>query len=151
MTKPDKTKLNRTVILVFMILFTLAFIFSNSFESQEVSNAKSTALTEFFNRIFGAETLENPIIRKLAHIMEFTLLGAEFMLFAAVRRMNFTVPLLSGLLCALTDETIQMFTGRGSLVSDVWIDFCGVCIGMLIVNCFLRVFRRKQNLHKIST
>ena len=43
----------------------------------------------------------------------------------------FSWPALLGLLTALTDETIQRFyAGRGSSVTDVWIDFAGVLCGM---------------------
>ncbi|MDD5833249.1 MAG: VanZ family protein [Clostridiales bacterium] len=35
-----------------------------------------------------------------------------------------------GLLTALTDETIQLFVeGRSGQITDVWIDFAGVCFG----------------------
>ena len=37
------------------------------------------------------------------------------------------------LLVALADETIQLFSpGRGSQVTDVWIDFAGACLGILL-------------------
>lgn len=42
------------------------------------------------------------------------------------------------MLTALTDETIQLFyDGRGSLVTDVWIDFSGVVMGMICGLLFL--------------
>ena len=34
--------------------------------------------------------------------------------------------------CAVTDETIQIFSGRGSLVSDVWIDTAGFSTGFFL-------------------
>lgn len=37
------------------------------------------------------------------------------------------------LFVALTDETIQIFSNRGSQVQDVWLDFCGACVGSLVV------------------
>lgn len=39
---------------------------------------------------------------------------------------------LIGMLCAVTDETIQIFSGRGSLVSDVWIDTAGFSTGFFL-------------------
>ena len=42
-------------------------------------------------------------------------------------------PILGGLLTALTDETIQMFSdGRSSQLTDVWLDFSGVMAGILV-------------------
>ena len=41
-------------------------------------------------------------------------------------------PMLGGLLTALTDETIQIFSpGRSSQVTDVWLDSAGVLAGIL--------------------
>ena len=37
------------------------------------------------------------------------------------------------LLAALTDETIQIFTGRGPQVQDVWLDFAGGAAGLLVM------------------
>jgi VanZ family protein len=37
-----------------------------------------------------------------------------------------------GLLCANIDELLQKYTERGSEVSDVFIDFGGVVIGILL-------------------
>ena len=48
-----------------------------------------------------------------------------------VRHMSW--PILGGLLTALTDETIQLFSpGRSSQVLDVWLDFMGVLAGLLV-------------------
>ncbi len=41
--------------------------------------------------------------------------------------------MLGGVLTALTDETIQIFSaGRSSQVTDVWLDFAGVLAGILV-------------------
>ena len=45
---------------------------------------------------------------------------------------NFLDFSLIGMLCAVTDETIQIFSGRGSLVSDVWIDTAGFSTGFFL-------------------
>ena len=45
---------------------------------------------------------------------------------------HITVPMLGGVLTALTDETIQLFSeGRSSQVTDVWLDSAGVLAGIL--------------------
>lgn len=47
-------------------------------------------------------------------------------------------PALAGLLTALTDETIQLFSGgRSSQVTDIWIDFGGVVTGMVLALALL--------------
>ena len=46
-----------------------------------------------------------------------------------------------GLLTALTDETIQMFSdGRSSQLTDVWLDFSGVCSGVFAALLVLTFF-----------
>lgn len=41
--------------------------------------------------------------------------------------------LFSGLLVALTDETIQLFVpGRSGQVTDVWLDFLGILAGSVM-------------------
>ena len=45
---------------------------------------------------------------------------------------HISVPMLGGVLTALTDETIQIFSpGRSSQVTDVWLDSAGVLAGIL--------------------
>ena len=40
---------------------------------------------------------------------------------------------LLGLLAAFLDETLQLFSGRGSMVADVWLDFAGVVFGVAVI------------------
>ncbi len=55
---------------------------------------------------------------------------------------HITVPMLAGVLTALTDETIQLFSeGRSSQVTDVWLDSAGVLVGILIALVFMALCR----------
>ena len=82
------------------------------------------------------------LLRKAAHFSEDGLLGVEFSLLLGLQydkngknlqhgRNLLDFPLI-GMLCAVTDETIQIFSGRGSLVSDVWIDTAGFSTGFFL-------------------
>ena len=43
-------------------------------------------------------------------------------------------PAFAGLLTALTDETLQLFSpGRSAHVTDVWIDFAGCVSGVMLI------------------
>ena len=88
-------------------------------------------ITDKNNQIFGL-SLEG-FIRKIAHFSEFAFLGALLYALRAVngRPAPFTL-LFFALACGVTDETIQVFTRRGSSVTDVIIDFCGCVSGMLL-------------------
>ena len=95
------------------------------------------------------------VLRKAAHFSEYGLLGVEFSLLLGLQhdkngknlqcgRNLLDFPLI-GMLCAVTDETIQIFSGRGSLVSDVWIDAAGFSTGFfLTVLLFLFVNHCKK-------
>ena len=132
------------------VLFTLAllgcivFIFSNSMKIGEVSQGSSgrvLALLQGVLRRLGhpalAQRLTDHIVRKLAHFCEYTLEGFLLMLCMRVYTRSYiwhiSVPLLGGVLTALTDETIQIFSpGRSSQVTDVWLDSAGVLAGILV-------------------
>ncbi len=90
------------------------------------------------------------LVRKIAHFSEFFAIGALMLSCgycfdrAKPRRYGFRV-LLGGLLAALIDETIQLgVEGRAGMVTDVWIDFAGVCCGAaLMLGCYTLRAKRK--------
>ena len=92
-------------------------------------------------------------IRKLAHFCEYALEGFLLMLCLRVYTRHFvrhmSWPILGGLLTALTDETIQLFSpGRSSQVLDVWLDFLGVLAGLLVGLFLLALCRMCALLYK---
>ena len=138
------------------LAWTVCFIFSNSMQTAAVSSGASgrvLALLQDLLRRLGhpglAARLTDHIVRKLAHFCEYMLEGFFLVLVtrvAAGRHRHLlpylSWPALAGVLTALTDETIQLFfQGRGSRVTDVWIDFGGVVAGMLAGLVFLALLR----------
>ena len=141
------------------VLFTLAligcivFIFSNSMAVADVSSDESgrvLALLQHILRRLGHPALANRltmhIVRKLAHFCEYTLEGFLLMLCMRVYSRHplkhISVPMLGGVLTALTDETIQLFSdGRSSQVTDVWLDSAGVLAGILTALVLLALCR----------
>lgn len=112
----------------------LMLIFSQSAMPAPASQAESGGLLYLLVQFFPF--LTEHLLRKLAHFAEFAILGVFLgkSLRGPVTRM-----LLVGLLCALCDETIQLFVvGRSSQVSDVWVDFSGI----LAAAALLWVLRR---------
>lgn len=145
--------ISRALLLVFRILFTLFvlwtiwFIFHNSLEEGAVSAARSEQMTELFNRFLERihhEPVSEFTVRKLAHFSEFMLLGFAYTLCLRVYTRRYiryvSWPLLLGLLVANVDETIQAYVaGRASSVRDVWIDFGGCCVGVVVGLCLLLI------------
>ena len=100
-----------------------------------------------------ANHLTDHIVRKLAHFCEYALEGFLLMLCLRVYTRHFvrhmSWPILGGLLTALTDETIQLFSpGRSSQVLDVWLDFMGVLAGLLVGLFLLALCRMCALLYK---
>lgn len=141
------------------VLFTLAlagciwFIFSNSMAVADVSSVSSGRVLQLLQAVLRrlgmpglAQRLTMHLVRKMAHFCEYTLEGFLLMLCMRVysRRplRHITVPMLAGVLTALTDETIQLFSeGRSSQVTDVWLDSAGVLAGILAALLLMGLWR----------
>ena len=100
-----------------------------------------------------ASRLTDHIVRKMAHFCEYMLEGFLLTLCLRVYTRRFvrhiSWPILGGLLTALTDETIQMFSdGRSSQITDVWLDFSGVLTGILVGMLCLALCRMCYLLYK---
>ena len=141
------------------VLFTLAlagciwFIFSNSMAVADVSSVSSGRVLQLLQAVLRrlgmpglAQRLTMHLVRKLAHFCEYTLEGFLLMLCMRVysRRplRHISVPMLGGVLTAMADETIQIYSpGRSSQVTDVWLDSAGVLVGILIALVFMALCR----------
>ena len=132
------------VLFTFALIACIVFIFSNSLQIADVSEGASGRVLGILQGILrhlglpgAADRLTMHIVRKLAHFCEYLLEGFLLMLCLRVYTRHFvrhmSWPILGGLLTALTDETIQLFSpGRSSQVLDVWLDFMGVLAGLLV-------------------
>ncbi len=127
------------VLFTLFLLFTVVFIFYQSSRVGAVSSGLSQKVTEKLNALLAdtgfSYQLSHYQVRKLAHLGEYILLGFWGMLTLRVytgRVLAFiSWPLLFGLGLAVADEFLQQYVaGRGSSVTDVVIDFCGVMLGI---------------------
>lgn len=141
----NKPHILYTIFIIFLrVIFTaavalcVAFIFYNSAQVAEVSGALSSKFTVYLNKALSYLPVEivlsEAVVRKLAHIAEFALLGFLFTLCLRVytkRLIAFSAwPLLFGLFIAVCDEFLQKFIpGRSGQIRDIFIDFIGVCGG----------------------
>ena len=126
-------------ILLGLIVF---FIWDNSMQNGGSSDGFSLLFAETFASIanelgfHGNIWILNRIVRKLAHLTEFTILGG--VLYAILRRYITYGTVIKtiglGMLIACLDEFIQLFSpGRSSQFSDILIDTVGIVIGILVV------------------
>ncbi len=147
-------------IIAFFLFFTVCFIWGNSSFSQADSAEQSSGLLEWIRNIFISVGAENSsvflfiekYIRKLAHFSEYFLLGGESVLFFFIDDFRFSLQKFwnafsFSVLIAVTDESIQIISGRGPMVQDILIDslgaFCGIFCMVLGKIFFTYCFRKK--------
>ena len=150
------------VIFAILSLLTVVFIFSNSMQKRETSNARSESIADKIKPVIGVtedpatETAEvsgqvdwvNHYVRKAAHMAEFALLGffAMGLSDTAPWKKWLQVIAAAGVVLAVgaADETIQLFIEeRGPSVKDVGIDFIGGALGIGMMLGLLMLRRRR--------
>ena len=145
MTENQKARLR--LLLRLVLIATLCFIWSNSMVGKEGSASLSRTVTAWLNGI-GIPVTEH-FVRKSAHFCEFGLLGCElillFWLRSGVHFQNLCNAAFAALLSAVTDETIQIFSGRGSQVQDVVLDFSGALTGILLMSFIIQLIEKRKS------
>lgn len=144
-----KRRINR--LLIVLLLLTLCFIWGNSL----LGPARSTGMSRAVLRsqrpllsLFGLNIYDDTWLRKAAHFGEFGLLGAELMLLFALNAGRSLQSFCNGagasLLVAVSDESLQILTGRYARVEDILLDFSGALAGLLLVLLALRLRKRRR-------
>ena len=143
------------ISLLVLICLTLAFIFSQSMLPKEESSKQSNAVSEKLEEIIPSDTKPGAVIhkniRKIAHFIEFWVLGLEIATYSLLFAKSYKFSLLTlplALATALLDETVQIFSKRGPSISDVWLDFSGfLCASALVYGIALLIsfIRRKTS------
>lgn len=161
--------MKKTLIrILFLLLLCLTFFAIFKFSSQDgvESGGLSKKVTMKFVNIFpytknlSIETKNKLIehgeiiVRKLAHLSIYTLVGIFIMAFMCTFDtklvFQFGISILVGLIYAITDEYHQSFVpGRGPSITDVCIDTTGVFLGILIVLAIVSIYRAFKYDNKI--
>ena len=141
------------VLLPLALVGCIAFIFGHSMKVADVSTGESGRVLLWLQGVLhrlglhgAADRLTMHIVRKLAHFCEYMLEGFLLMLCMRVYTRHplrhISVPVLCGVLTALTDETIQLFSdGRSSQITDVWLDSAGVLAGICVALVLMALCR----------
>lgn len=135
-TNMTKQYNKRTIIYGAIIALWLCFIWGHSLQPAVASTAESNFWIDFLKNHLGV-TIGEFLIRKAAHFTEYIILGflltLEMSTFVKKVWTSCIYPMFAGILTAMVDETIQLFSlGRSSEVRDVWIDFAGVFFATII-------------------
>ena len=138
-------------IFIGLTLLWMGLIFRMSSKTGDISLNESGRIVSFLQQIFFRRWDALPeeqfqillgrlgyLVRKLAHFMEFAVLGAGLsmimMTFEERFCFRFGIAFAAGLLYAVSDEIHQLFVGgRDGAVFDVLIDAAGVFAGCMIV------------------
>lgn len=151
-------------LIAFRVIFTIAlivcigYIFHNSLEEGVLSAQRSQQVTQAINSALDRvhiEPVSERTVRKLAHFLEYTLLGFLLMMCLRVYTAHFvrhtSWPLLGGMTTALADETLQLYvSGRSSQVTDVWIDMGGVTAGLFVALLLLLLLRLIMAFYRVN-
>jgi VanZ family protein len=133
-------------LLTLLIILLLVFIWGNSMLPKEKSDALSRWVLEHIFK-FDSGDLKfdegNHILRKAAHMTEFMLLAAAAVLRLRHKRLYWLYGGFAAL-AAAADETIQIFSHRGSQAKDVGIDCIGVVLGTVIIFLILHNHKKKE-------
>ena len=135
-------------ILYIVLCLIVFFIWDNSLQNGGTSDGFSLIFAKWIAPIanklgfYGNIWALNRIIRKLAHLTEFTILGG--VLYVVLRRYieygTVVKRIGVGIVIASLDEFIQLFSlGRSSQLSDVLIDTVGIiiCISVVILTYYI--------------
>ena len=157
-----KRKIGIGICLV-CVLLTVAFIFYNSAQPVPEWQKASASVAETIVSVapnggasFGSWTSFVNYIRKAAHALEFFVLGTELSLlfFAVLQKRGVQAVwnvLTLALLTAVTDESIQILSGRGPRVQDVLLDFAGSMTAVLLILllcCIVCFFQKNARIRK---
>ena len=157
--------MKRKRTLTILIVLALVFIWGNSLVSGELSGEISDGIMAAMNTAaeklgFGSDAFtymmdedgdgvaEQPtshIIRKAAHVTEYAVFTAlVFLRLESTGKKRFFTAWGLGALTGAIDETLQIFSHRGSQVQDVLIDSAGALLGLGILSLILYFISRKE-------
>ena len=134
-----------------LVVLVILFIWDNSLQNDISSDGLSLTITQWLSPILyklgitGDMWSLNRIVRKLAHVFEFAVLGG--CLYVALHQFNREYAGLKviaiGLVIAILDECLQLTSiGRHASIRDVAIDTAGVIIGVAVVQVILSIYCR---------
>ena len=138
----------RVMICLTGLFLWIAFIFCRSLQPADASTAESRWMLELLQQILPVE-LSMRLVRKLAHFTEFAILGVLAGLLFGSRcqrfRTGFLFAVMTGVMTALCDETIQLLVaGRTGQVQDVWLDTAGAFTGAVLALLGTGLMRRRK-------
>ena len=153
------------VILIMLLLLQMWIIFGFSNQDGDTSGSISRKITEIITKniksIQGLEKDEKEktlkriehIVRKIAHFSLYTVIGFLLMSLMSTYKLKqlnrISTSGIIGIIYAVSDEIHQSFIpGRGPKIGDVFIDFSGVIVGILIAILIISIINKRLKICK---
>lgn len=138
-------------IRILLVICLIGIIWYNSLQNESSSDGLSLIVADMMRPIFYSLGITgdiwslNRIVRKLAHLIEFAILGGGlYTIFYLIDKEYAELKVVCiGSIIAICDELIQLFSyGRHASVKDVIIDTTGVILGIIVVRFGQSLYRR---------
>ena len=126
---------NKKVNIILIIIWLIVIFIMSSFNA-DTSSKQSGFIVGLISKLFNINNLDllSLIVRKLAHFMEYFILGILVYNFIININIKLYYGIIFCLLYAISDEIHQIFvSGRVFQLRDVLIDFIGVICGMFLL------------------
>lgn len=138
--------MNKKISLIVLIVWMIVVFWLSACTASE-SSSQSGFFVRIVCRIFNIKNVElmSVIIRKLAHLTEFFILGVLAINYIRFYNMKYKylISICFGFFYACTNEFHQMFVpGRAGQLTDVLIDTLGVALGCFVFYIILKLIKR---------
>ena len=172
----DKRDINITSLIGAIVcwLLTAAWIigiFYFSSENATESSERSLGLLKLIEQIFGEEIMTEVLLRKIAHVMEFSFL--TILAFLSIRftnkvseytsyaespvkiiksdnEMYIAISMWLSFLVAVADEYHQLFVdGRSGSILDVAIDGIGIIVVLIIIRVIFTIYLKQLGAQEV--
>lgn len=140
-----------TVLTVLVTLVIWGNSLRNVQQADVLKKAASTALKPTLDPNHKVEEEAfRTFLSKCVHVIEFTALGlclggAVYHGGCVKGRRYVCLPMLLALSVGVADEFIQTFSGRGSAVADVLLDFGSAMLGFCLVSAVISLWKKKTS------
>ncbi len=139
MTDGKKIKIIR-ILLIVLISISVLSCFIQSLMPPEVSERESDTVADVIAEVIPPDTAVGEFtetnIRKIGHFFEYGIIGLELAIYGALfitgKLRTALISLAFAHSVAFVDESLQIISGRGPAIADVWLDTIGFCVFYLL-------------------
>jgi len=157
--KRSEQRAKRALLIYCVAALPVLFvIYGQSMLSAESSGGFSAEIVAFLKSLIDPQDridmdAMHYFIRKAGHFLEYLALGiciggAAVNLGRLRGRCYIALPLLAVMSVAVSDEFLQHFTGRGSAVTDVVLDFTGAACGLGVMALLGILGKQRRKKHE---